>query len=315
MVNDLIAITPTSLAEATSTFYLYCAHLAVLVIGLGYTGIIAANAFGRRVVFGNLPTFPKYMTRRSQYLAGLWCFVLVSMLAYFLLVYLNSEVTPAIGAFYPELYKKVQPFIENGSPSYFLIVVLMALVFIGLLHWENEPNPIVIFRNTIQIWIRIPFLVQRIAYLVKNSLAVPAEAIDSVVGYDNTPSVHKDDYEKHPQTIDRQWAEVSYIKWWLDKRNDDEDGTFFGEDSFGWIPLQDEYRACAKTISAARSEGNAGSQEARILLNDLASERLERLHPKFARLIACYLVYKNGSFATLLFGKAIWYSTLPTVSH
>src|ERR1700739_4716539 len=37
-------------------------------------------------------------------LAGLWCFVLVSMLAYFLLVYLNKEVTPAIAAFFPELY-------------------------------------------------------------------------------------------------------------------------------------------------------------------------------------------------------------------
>ena len=296
MINDLIGSTASSHGTATPLYY---AHVAVLLCGLFYSAVVAAKAFGRRVTFEDLPTFPRYMTRRSQYLAGLSCFTFVSMLIFFLLVYLNKEVTPVISLFDQDLYARVKQAIDVESPSYLFAVVLIAIFFIGLLHWENEFNPIVVFRNTIQIWIRIPYLVQRLAYLTKNTLSVPDAAVSAVINSADITGVYKDDFTKHPQTIDRKWAEISYIKWWLENRNHDEDATFFGEDSFNWNDLVKEYVECAKAVGAARSEESTGNEQARGILKDLASQRLESLYAKFARLVACYLVYKNASFESL----------------
>ena len=143
-----------------------------------------------------------------------------------------------------------------------------------------------------------PFLAKRIAHLVKNGLVVPADAIAAVAGSELTPTVHPGDFAKNPKTIERRWAEVSYIKWWLDQHHREEDASFFAEKSFNWDGLVKDYDECGIAVTAARDEA-IQNQKTKEILSKFADERLERLHVKFARLIACYLVYKHGSFNDL----------------
>ena len=146
--DDTAAAAAVAVSPAQNTA-LYYAHLGVLLIGLFYSGIVAAQAFGREVKFDDVPTFPRYMTRKSQYMSGLSCFVLVSMLTFFLLVYLNKEVTPIIDIFNHDFYEKVKKNIDGELPSYFVIVVLISVLFVALFHWENDFNPVLMFRNLI----------------------------------------------------------------------------------------------------------------------------------------------------------------------
>jgi hypothetical protein len=274
-------------------------HLLVLALGLIFVGILGARSFGRRIQFEDLPTFPKYMTSRSQYIFGLWSFILLSMTTFWCLVYFNRQVFPVVkpvlNIYFPGLYDRLESLIVIGSPPYFVVVVVMSIAFLALLRWENEYNPLSMLRDLIQSWIKIPYLAKRIAYLTKNALSVPNEAVDAISDADIVPKVYQSDFTKNLQTIDRKWAELSYIKWWLERRNPAEDATFFTEDSFNWRSLREEYNQCATAVGAARSEESNPNQEARFLLTKTAQDRLQDLLPKFTRLIACYLVYKNDS--------------------
>jgi hypothetical protein len=299
----VIALTLTPLVafadDGGKPTLLYDLHLIVLAFGLVFSGILGARSFGRRIQFEDLPTFPKYMTSRSQYLFGLWSYILLSMTVFFVLVYLNKEVFPVLNTFDPDLYEKLKPLIAVGSPPYFVVVVVMSIAFLTLLHWENHYNPLSMFRDLIQSWIRIPYLVKRIAYLTNNALSVPKQAIDAITNADIIAKVYQNDFAKNPQTIDRRWAELSYIKWWLERQNHTEDAIFFAEDSFNWRGLVEKYNECATAIGAARSEESNPNEQARSLLTETALDRLEDLQPKFTRLIACYLVYKNDSLDRL----------------
>jgi hypothetical protein len=274
-------------------------HLLVLAFGLIFTGILGARSFGRHIQFEDLPTFPKYMTSRIQYIFGLWSFILLSMTTFWCLVHFNRQVfpfaKPVLNFFYPGLGDKLEPIFAVGSQPYFVVVVVMSIAFLALLHWENDYNPLSMLRDLIQSWIRIPYLAKRIAYLTKNALSVPNEAVDAISNADIIPKVYQSDFTKKLQTIDRKWAELSYIKWWLERRNPAEDATFFAEDSFNWRSLREEYNQCATAVGAARSEESNPNQQARFLLTKTAQDRLQDLLPKFTRLIACYLVYKNDS--------------------
>jgi hypothetical protein len=93
-------------------------------------------------------------------------------------------------------------------------------------------------------------------------------------------------------SIDRAWAEVSYMRWWiLHRRKQGNDATFFAEPSFALDQLLDEYDQLSESVSGLK-EGRRSSVRSSLAA---VSGRVKSIHSRFARLVACYLLYKNGS--------------------
>src|SRR4029453_1127108 len=85
---------------------LWYMHVAVVVCGLFLAAYWAVEAFSRpSVTLGEIPTLPKYMTRRTQYRWGVLTFTILSVLLYALVAYLHREVLPLIKIYNADLYE------------------------------------------------------------------------------------------------------------------------------------------------------------------------------------------------------------------
>jgi hypothetical protein len=147
---------------------------------------------------------------------------------------------------------------------------------------------LLMMRDVIRSWISIPQLARKIIAQIQFSLRVPHDALPSVLA--SSPGVIEADFRKDSHTPDRMWAEICYMKWWLTQgHNAGADATFFTEESFRFDRLMGEFQQASLTMDRWRSGSSA----------DLAAanfpQTIKDLHNRFARLAACYLIYRNGS--------------------
>ena len=99
------------------------------------------------------------------------------------------------------------------------------------------------------------------------------------------------DFYKAANTPDPTWAETCYMRWWLDHRYDTrEDATFFSADEVGYGNFLAEFQRVSSEMARWKSNGS---------VVDLGIAELPRkineLHNRISRLVACYLIYRNGS--------------------
>src|SRR3981189_2111711 len=131
-------------------------------------------------------------------------------------------------------------------------------------------------------------LAGQIVAQMRFSLRVPQAAIAEVI--DNSEGVQEQDFRKARNTPDRLWAEICYMKWWLTQgHNAGEDATFFTEETFGFEQLLSQFEQASWAVGRWKSGAAADLATAQL------SETVKELHNRFARLAACYLIYRNGS--------------------
>ena len=96
--------------------------------------------------------------------------------------------------------------------------------------------------------------------------------------------------------MDRAWAELCYLHWWIsERRHVDHDTTFFSEKSFAWEKMNNEFRNL-RLIVVARKEGLAAEDhDSSQTMDEIAEHRT-----KLGRLIACYLVFMNSTRSDLI---------------
>lgn len=268
------------------------AHLVVLCFGLFLAGYWAVEAFSRpSVKLGAIPTPPKYMTRSTQYVLGVVMFTAISMLLYAVVAYLHREALPVIRYFIPEVYKQFQPYVEGDHPSYLLIIVLVSGAYCVLLKYESDWNVLLILRNVIQSWVAIPSMANTLLTLARDTLVVPNEGAAIVIGNPATPYVAADDFAKDRQSLDRIWAELSYMRAWLElQQSQGSHATFFSEPNFRWRELLDQYRKVIVQIAPLKK---GESQDPQLFTSTFTE--VNDLHDKMCRLVACYLVFKNST--------------------
>ena len=147
-------------------------------------------------------------------------------------------------------------------------------------------------RDVIQRWISIPQLSGQIIAQIRYSLRVPEDVIADVIA--SSTGVLEQDFYKDPNTPDRIWAETCYMKWWLIQGQDaGEDATFFTEESFGFEKLLDGFQQTSLAY---------GTMEIGVYKSANCSTFLRRsrsVNNQFSRLVACYLIYRNGSKSEL----------------
>ncbi len=89
--------------------------------------------------------------------------------------------------------------------------------------------------------------------------------------------------------MDRAWAELCYLHWWISERRQLEiDTTFFSEKSFAWDKMNSEFKNLRLIIAARKAGLAAEDDDFSQTMDDIVEYRT-----KLARLIACYLVFMN----------------------
>jgi hypothetical protein len=263
------------------------AHLGITLLGLAVAARLAWQAFGRAVPVANVPTFPRYMTSRQQYRLGSLAFILFACGFFLLLVYENRQVI-TLAPLIPAIPGTILQAAKDQSAPYLIVIAAMGAVYLYLLTKEAEWNVLLMMRDVIHTWISVPQLAKQIIAQIRFSLRVPGEALPCVIA--SSPEVVEGDFHKGPNTPDRMWAEICYMRWWLTQRHDGgNDATFFTEDSFGFEKLMDESQTASYTMVRWKS-GTAVD-----LVTTTFTQAIKDLHDRFARLVACYLIYRNGS--------------------
>jgi len=267
-------------------------HLAITLIGMMFAVRLALEAFDRRSLsVADVPTVPRYMTSPQQYRLGSWMFVIFACGFFLLLVYEHRQVVEVASVFQKELPEVIRDWLEAAkgeSPSYLLIIAGIGAIYLYLLTREAQWNVLLMMRNTIQSWISIPELARKIVAQIQLSLHVPPAAIAELVG--GAAGLSEQDFRKDRNTPDRQWAEICYMKWWLTPREEaDEDASFFADESFGFEKLLRDFDETSLLMRSLRSGGGADPAIARLATG------VKDLHKAFARLVACYLIYRNAS--------------------
>ena len=264
-------------------------HLVITLLGMVVAVRMALQAFGRRPVqVANVPTFPRYMTSPQQYRFGSWIFVLFACSFFLLLVHEHREVVAAAAVMEDWIPKNILQAVNDQSDSYLLVIAAMGGVYLYFLSKEAQWNVLLMMRDVIHGWISIPQLAGQIVAQIRFSLRVPQAAIAEVIG--NSEGVHEQDFRKARNTPDRLWAEICYMKWWLTQgHNAGEDATFFTEETFGFEQLLSQFEQASWAVGRWKSGAAADLATAQL------SETVKELHNRFARLAACYLIYRNGS--------------------
>jgi hypothetical protein len=271
--------------------FLYAAQAVLLILGVALAGYWAYRAFDTPPIkLGDGPTLPRYMTQPGQYRLGVIAYVAVCLLVYILIAYFHRELLPLVGAVAtPEWQKMIENSMKDGSLPYPLVVIFSAAIFLSLLKVEKDWNPLFALRRVVHGWVSIPQLADALMVMARDELLVPAEARANVAGDPDTPYVAVGDFDKDRRSLDRQWAELCYIRLWLARnRAQGSHLTFFNEPSFAWDQLQRDYENARDRIAPLK-RGDVTNAN---IFADVAG-KVESLRRQYCRLAACFIVFKN----------------------
>ena len=270
--------------------FLYTAQTVLLILGMAFAGYWAYEAFDAPPIkLGDGPTLPRYMTQPSQYRLGVIAYVGVCLLVYALIAYFHKPLLPLVRVLAPELYQAIDKSMSDGSLPYPLVVIFSAAMFVVLMKLDNDWNPLFVLRRVVHGWVSIPQLANALMVMTRDELVVPIEARSQVAGSPDTPYVTVDDFDKDRQSLDRHWAELCYIRLWLERyRAQGSHFTFFNEPSFAWEKLQSDYDG-ARSLVAPLKRGDVTDSS---IFADVAA-KVESLRRQYCRLAACFLVFKN----------------------
>jgi hypothetical protein len=227
------------------------------------------------------------MTSRQQYRLGSFAFVLFACGFFLLLVHENRSVI-ALASLLPAIPESLLQAANDQSAPYLVVIAAMGAVYLYLLTKEARWNVLLMMRDVIQSWISVPQLAKQIMAQIRFSLRIPQDVLPKVIA--SSPEVVEQDFRKDSNTPDRMWAEICYMKWWLTQGQDaGDDATFFTEESFGFEKLMEEFQQASLTMSQWKSGAPVGLAASQI------TQAIKELFNRFARLVACYLIYRNGS--------------------
>lgn len=269
----------------------------VFALAVVVTAWWSLQAFDRPTVeVAGVPTFPRYMTRNVQFKRAKFLFVAVAIAIYALLVHYHKDLPEIIRVAKPDWADGLKALIDQKDPSYLVAIIIASACFLSLLKVETKWNFLLLFRDIFYSWVSIPHLANRIVGLVRNDLDVPDTVKQSLPETNRDWRISEQDFAKNPESMDRAWAELCYLHWWIsERRQSDHDTTFFSEKSFAWDKMNSEFKNLRLIIAARKAGLAAEDDDSSQTMDDIAEYRT-----KLARLIACYLVFMNSTHSGLI---------------
>jgi len=206
-----------NVGASQSDAFPYMAQAALLLLGMAFAGYWAYEAFDTPPIkLGDGPTLPRYMTQPAQYRLGVIAYVGACLMVYALIAYFHRDLLPLVGAIMPELHKTIERSMTDGSLTYPLVVIFSAAIFVSLLKVEKDWNPLFVLRRVVHGWVSIPQFANAIMVMARDELLVPVEARAEVASAPDAPYVTVGDFDKDRRSLDRHWAELCYIRLWLE---------------------------------------------------------------------------------------------------
>jgi len=196
---------------------------------------------------------------------------------------------PLVRVLAPELYETIDKSMSDGSLPYPLVVIFSAAIFVALMKLDKDWNPLFVLRRVVHGWVSIPQLANALMVMARDELLVPVGARSNVATDPDAQYVTVDDFDKDRHSLDRHWAELCYIRLWLEHyRAQGSHFTFFNEPSFAWEKLQSDYDS-ARSLVAPLKRGDVTDTN---IFAELAA-KIDSLRRQYCRLAACFLVFKN----------------------
>jgi hypothetical protein len=155
---------------------------------------------------------------------------------------------------------------------------------------EIEWNPLLLLRRLVWGLVSIPEFANAIMLKARDALVVPIQFRDGVARHADAPYIHVDDFDKDRNSLDRNWAELCYIRLSLaENRAAGLHYSFFNEKSFAWDELDADYAAACDHVARVKQPLGPGD------LRDVAevTKQVKLLRSKYCKLEACFLSFKN----------------------
>ena len=276
-----------------SVFILNPAQIAFLLCAMVFAAYYARAEFDKPPIeLGDGPTPPRFMTQPGQYRLALIAYIVICLAFYDLGTYFFNDLLPLANVVAPAgLVKLIGSVSSNGLPSFPLTVVLAAAVFFMLLKKnEIEWNPLLLLRRLVWGLVSIPEFANAIMLKARDALLVPNEFRDRVATHSDAPSIHVGDFDKGRNTLDRNWAELCYIRLALaENRAAGLHSSFFNEKSFAWDELDADFATACNDVARVKKLQATGESR------DVAevTKEVKILRGKYCKLEACFLVFKN----------------------
>src|SRR5262249_49049440 len=183
---------------------------------------------------------------------------------------------------------KIVDAVDTSSPTYLMIIIVIGVTYLYLLKRESSWNALLMMRDIIYGWIGIPALSHGVFAQIHDGLRVPDDGVAKVIRA--WPRVTAQDFSKGKNTFDRKWAEVCYMRSWLEEKQASKgDATFFAEESFNFNKTLEQFGKDAAEAAKVEHEGVPA-----------LVARVVDLHKKLARLVACYLIHQSGGRKRLI---------------
>lgn len=267
---------------------------ALFVFGLIVTGYWSYQAFTRRQFeLEETPTLPRYMTRRPLFLYGMVAFIMLSLCLYGLIVFFFEDLLPLLQYIHIPTYDLAIAAKGDGSLTLPLIIVVAAAIFIALLRIENRFNVVLVMRNIVHSWAAIPRKTAEFVSLAREALDVPMEERRAVTDDPGTPFVSLEDFKKNRDTLERRWAESSYMKNWLSRQEaSGRHASFFREPTLLWEQVKNSYSKAAQEVGIIRNSDENDSITSEFIKG--VADGVVALHRSLCRLSGCFLIYGNN---------------------
>ena len=223
---------------------------ALFGFGLIVTGYWSYQAFTRRQFeLEETPTLPQYMARKPLFLYGMAVFIVLSLCIYGLIVFFFEDLFPLLQHIHKPTYDFIIEAKQAGSLTLPLIIVVAAAIFVALLKIENRFNLVLIVRNIVHSWAAIPRKTAELVSSAREALDVPVEERKAVASDADTPFVSLGDFKKNRDTLERKWAESSYMKRWLSHQEASGlHASFFREPTLLWDDVRSSFDRAAQEV-------------------------------------------------------------------
>lgn len=284
-----------NIAPNDGAYYYYALRILLVTIAIVLAAHYSRGAFEAPITtLEDGPAPPRYMTQPHQYRMGMIAYIGLCLAVYALILGYYRDLAPFFElAAPPEFRELIDAGIKQSAMSFPVVVILGVAALVILLKIEQEWNPLFALRRLVWRWVSIPELANQITEAARSNLVVPAEARSELA---SDPKNHVDisDFEKGRQNVDRNWAELCYVRLWLTRNLEQgSHNIFFNEPSFAWKTLESDYETMRERITRVKQAPKPEDPFDREVLETIAL-KVDKLRRKYCRLAACFIVFKNA---------------------
>ncbi|MGF1612996.1 MAG: hypothetical protein ACFCVA_03530 [Gammaproteobacteria bacterium] len=281
---------------------LFIGH-AIQLLGTGAALLLAYRSFQkRRIQLGAEPTLPQYFTRKSAYWVSITSYCTIMAVAYFLLTWRWLPLQPLVTLVVENSSASTWENLIKSLDGTTLIPLIVAVLYLFFVSWENKFNPVLIFRDSIHDAFAIPTQAVEVynALITSRLSAVDDRLKANIANRLLAPSIDPGDFEKSSTAVEYKWAHNSLLFDQIQNyANQPSFRRFFSEPSLKWGTICVSYNAMSEKV-AAWKESEPHYTKTLTLIKEL-----DQLTGLLCRLLASLIVFGSAS------EKDIW----ATVRH